>query len=63
LITPESPAHWIRHKTQTPYRLHIVPPLRCGQALSDLQTVNAQKNLKKELNPSLDRMIRSGFVH
>jgi hypothetical protein len=43
----------------TQYCLHIVPPLRRVQALLDLQTVNAQKNLEKELKSNLDRMIRS----
>jgi len=37
--------------------------LRRVQALLDLQTVNAQKNLAKEFKSRLDKMIRSDFVH
>ncbi len=33
------------------------------QALLDLQTVNAQKNLEEKLKSILDRMIRSSFQH
>jgi len=44
-------AHRIRHETDMRYRQHILPLLRRLQALLDLQTVNAQKNLQKKLSP------------
>jgi len=43
--------------------LHISPLLRRGQALLNLQTVNAQENLARKFNSNLDRMMRSDFGH
>jgi hypothetical protein len=58
-----SPARWIRHGTHIRYRVHNLPLLRRAQALSNLQTVNAQKNLAKKSKSHLNKTIRSEIGH
>ncbi len=53
-----SPARWIPYDTQMRYRRQIRLRLPRVQALLNLQTVNAQKNLATDFKSSLDRMIR-----
>jgi len=50
-------------KDAHPISPHIFRLLRRVQALLDLQTVNAQKNLDENLKSNLDRMIRAEFGH